>query len=72
MSSDHYEAGGRTITEGPYGGGREQSAGRAAIVKGVDLTDQERADLVAFLESLTDTAFMTDPRLADPRSGVHR
>jgi cytochrome c peroxidase len=35
-------------------------------VKGFRLTDQERADLVAFLESLTDLAFTSDPRFADP------
>lgn len=28
----------------------------------LDLTAQEKADLVAFLEALTDTAFLTDPR----------
>ncbi len=32
----------------------------------LELTEQEIAALVAFLESLTDTAFLTDPRFADP------
>jgi len=62
----HYEAGGRTITEGPYKGVGANNPRKSNFVKGVDLTDQERADLVAFLESLTDTAFVTDPRFANP------
>ena len=32
----------------------------------LELTEQEVAALIAFLESLTDTAFLTDPRFADP------
>jgi cytochrome c peroxidase len=30
------------------------------------MTDEEKSALIAFLESLTDERFMTDPRLADP------
>ena len=30
------------------------------------LTPEEQADLVAFLRSLTDEAFVTDPRLGPP------
>ena len=30
------------------------------------LTDQDKADVVAFLESLTDQEFLTDPRFGDP------
>lgn len=32
----------------------------------LDLTGQERNDLIAFLESLTDLEFVSDPRFADP------
>ncbi|MBL7940017.1 MAG: c-type cytochrome [Flavobacteriales bacterium] len=32
----------------------------------VQLDNQERADLVAFLKSLTDTTFLNDPSLSDP------
>ena len=35
-------------------------------VAGFELTDQERADLVEFLEALTDEDFLTDPALSDP------
>jgi cytochrome c peroxidase len=30
------------------------------------MTDEEKSALIAFLESLTDEPFMTDPRLANP------
>jgi cytochrome c peroxidase len=36
------------------------------LVRPVDFTEQEREDLVAFLESLTDEAFTRDPRFASP------
>ena len=50
----HYEAGGRTVTEGPHKGVGSASPLKSEFVKGFDLTDEDRADLVAFLESLTD------------------
>jgi cytochrome c peroxidase len=30
------------------------------------ITNEEKADLIAFLESLTDVEFLNDPLLADP------
>jgi cytochrome c peroxidase len=35
-------------------------------IQGFELPDEDRADLLAFLESLTDEAFLTDERFADP------
>jgi cytochrome c peroxidase len=37
-----------------------------SFVTGFIVAERERADLIAFLESLTDDAFLTNPRLADP------
>jgi cytochrome c peroxidase len=62
----HYEAGGRTIAEGPHKGIGANNPRKSEFVKGFTLTDQERADLVTFLESLSDPAFTSDPRFADP------
>ncbi len=62
----HYEAGGRTIADGPRKGVGADNPRKSSFVKGFTLTPQERADLKAFLESLTDTAFVTDPRFASP------
>ena len=36
------------------------------MIQGFDATDAEIADLISFLESLTDETFLTDPRLSDP------
>ena len=62
----HYEAGGRTLSRGRYRGVGRTNANKSPLVKGFTLTDEERSDLVAFLESLTDQAFISDPRFANP------
>jgi len=62
----HYEAGGRTIASGPNKGVGANNPHKSSFVKGFTLTPQERADLKAFLESLTDRDFITDERFADP------
>ncbi len=63
---DHYAAAGRTITDGPNAGVGSASPLKSALVIGFTLTAEERADVLAFLESLTDEAFVTEPRFADP------
>ncbi len=68
---DHYVAGGRTIHQGRYRGTGSTSPYKSPLIVGFELSDGERNDLVAFLESLTDSGFVTDPRLADPRSGAN-
>ncbi len=39
---------------------------KAPNVHGFALTDADKRDLVAFLESLTDTAFLRNPALSNP------
>jgi cytochrome c peroxidase len=39
---------------------------KSAYIKPLSLNDIEKRALIAFLESLTDEAFLTDPRFADP------
>ena len=39
---------------------------QSPLVQGFTVTAQEKADLVAFLESLTDEEFLRDPRFSDP------
>lgn len=63
---DHYAAGGRTIAAGPDAGDGSKSPLKNAFVKGIAMTEDERADLKAFLAALTDETFLTDPRFADP------
>lgn len=54
---DHYAAGGRAGKENPL---------RSPLLRGFRISTEEKRDLVEFLRALTDTIFVTDPRLADP------
>lgn len=64
---EHYEAGGRTIEDGPYAGDGSTNPYKSPFVTGFELTDAERADLVAFLrDALADESLVTDPALSDP------
>lgn len=63
---DHYASGGRTIASGPNAGVGRESPLRSGFLVGFAVTPGERADLVAFLESLTDREFLTNPAHADP------
>jgi cytochrome c peroxidase len=62
----HYEAGGRTIATGPHAGVGARNPFKSSFVKGFSLTPDQRRDLVAFLESLTDQVFLTDRRFSNP------
>lgn len=64
---DHYSAGGRTVRDGPDRGVGRNNRNKTSLIKRLDLTAGERRDLLAFLHSLTDHDFVTNPRLADPR-----
>lgn len=63
----HYAAGGRTLVSGQAnaGSGRD-SPRKSPLLTGFELSEQEKADLIAFLQSLTDPGFLTNPRLGDP------
>jgi cytochrome c peroxidase len=63
---DHYAAGGRTIADGPYAGCGHDNPHKDPRIGGIELTAQNRVDLLAFLRSLTDTELTRDPRFADP------
>jgi len=63
---DHYAAGGRTIASGPNAGAGSESPLRSDLIRGFELSEQERADVLAFLESLTDDGFLTNPAFANP------
>jgi len=52
----HYAAGGRAPS----------NPNKSLFMVGFELTEQEEADLLAFLMSLTDESFLVDPRFAAP------
>jgi cytochrome c peroxidase len=54
---DHYAHGGRA---------GDGSRTKSPLLTGFVLADDEKRDLIEFLGSLTDTAFVSDPRFADP------
>jgi cytochrome c peroxidase len=63
---DHYAAGGRTIDSGLNAGRGHDNPNKDHLIAGFSLSRQDRADLIAFLESLTDEAVLHDPRFANP------
>ena len=63
---DHYADGGRTIAAGPNRGVGHDNPNKSDGVRGFWLTTGQRADLIAFLESLTDGPLLRDPRFASP------
>ncbi|MEM9692340.1 MAG: MbnH family di-heme enzyme [Myxococcota bacterium] len=63
---DHYAAGGRVIEDGPHAGDGRQNPYKNGFIAGFSLTPQERADVLAFLEALTDPRVVTEPAWSDP------
>lgn len=63
---EHYNAGGRTVKSGPHAGVGAESPLKSEFIKPMELTPQEKRDLVAFLRSLTDSTFLRDPRFTNP------
>jgi len=67
---EHYAAGGRTISDGEFAGVGSDSPLIGQFIRGFTLTQRQKDDLLAFLESLTDDDFLTNPRFADPFAPV--
>ncbi|MEM6294614.1 MAG: MbnH family di-heme enzyme [Myxococcota bacterium] len=63
---DFYAAGGRNIEDGRYAGDGRSNPNKSSFVSGFPMSDQDREDLIAFLESLTDEDFLTNPNFSDP------
>ena len=63
---DHYAAGGRTITEGKYAGVGSDNPLKSSFIPGFEISEQERADLLAFLNALTDETVLTNPAYSNP------
>ena len=63
---DHYARGGRLIKDGPNAGDGSKNPNKSSFVSGFSLTAQQRSDLKAFLESLTDEQFLTNPEFSNP------
>ena len=62
----HYQAGGRTISDGEYAGVGSANPYKSGFIKGFEVTESEINDLIAFLESLTDQEFISNPDYSNP------
>ncbi|CAA0105744.1 Cytochrome c551 peroxidase [BD1-7 clade bacterium] len=63
---DTYAAAGRNITSGPNAGDGRLNPFKDGFVSGFSITDDEKTDLINFLESLTDQSFIDNPRFTNP------
>jgi cytochrome c peroxidase len=63
---DMYARGGRLLSDGPWAGDGAMNPNKSPLVRGFELDAQERADLLAWLASLSDPDFLTSPRFANP------
>jgi cytochrome c peroxidase len=63
---DFYAAGGRNITSGPFAGDGRLNPNKSDLISRIDLSSQDKADIVAFLKTLTDHDFLTNPQFSNP------
>jgi cytochrome c peroxidase len=63
---DTYARAGRLIESGPLSGDGAKNPHKSGLVPGFTITEAQKREVIAFLNSLTDTGFVTDPRFADP------
>ncbi len=65
---DHYSRGGREVAAGPHAGDGRQNPYKSGFVRGLELSAEERRDVISFLEALTDRTVTSDPRWAAPEN----
>jgi cytochrome c peroxidase len=68
---DAYSDGGRVIESGPNRGDGRLNPYKSGLIARIDLSSQEKQDLLAFLKSLTDESLLKDPRFSDPWKHKH-
>ena len=61
-----YQAGGRVIEDGALAGDGRNNPYKSGFVSGFDASKQDIDDVIAFLETMSDTEFLRDSRFADP------
>jgi cytochrome c peroxidase len=61
-----YADGGRNIETGEFVGDGRDNPFKSGFIAGFTISDQDKADLIAFLESLSDEGFITNPAFSDP------
>jgi len=64
---DFYAAGGREISIGINQGDGRKNKFKSVFIKGFKMSEQDKKDLLAFLHTLTDNSFLTNPKFKKPR-----
>jgi len=62
----HYARGGRLTESGPNAGDGRFSPLKSGLIRGFEANEEEIADVVHFLESMTDPVFLNSPDFSDP------
>jgi cytochrome c peroxidase len=63
---DFYAAGGRNVTTGPYQGDGRKHKLKSPLIKGFEMSEQDKQDLLAFLNTLTDVSFLENTQHSKP------
>jgi cytochrome c peroxidase len=63
---DQYARGGRLVRQGPLAGDGRDSPHRDPRLRPVTFAGAEREELLAFLQALTDSSFVSNPAFANP------
>lgn len=63
---DFYAEHGRNIKHGTHAGDGRRNPYKSKDVDEIHLTEKEKADIVAFLKTLTDQEFLANPQLSNP------
>jgi cytochrome c peroxidase len=61
---DFYAAGGRNVTDGKYQGDGRNNPLKSAFIKGFEMSEEDKVDLLNFLKTLTDQSFLLNPEFA--------
>lgn len=64
-----YAAGGRKIEQGIYRGDGSTNPYKDALIKGFSITETDKINLISFLQSLSDTGFISNPAYQNPFTG---
>jgi len=64
-----YSQGGRVVKGGPNAGDGRRNPYKSSLIVGIGLDAQEKRDMLAFLNTLTDETLLTSPRYGDPWKG---
>jgi cytochrome c peroxidase len=63
---DFYAAGGRNISSGPHAGDGRLNPYKSDLITRINLSAQDKQDIIAFLKTLTDDTLLTSPRYSNP------